>query len=104
MALPRYSHSHDSYCLMVGRSKNGLELERRCDDYFWIYEGLFMPTSEISAADFMCNECVIGFPGKSRSVRKESPLRLPVSAYMPASVYKSLIELVPEVGIEPTRF
>ena len=55
-------------------------------------------------ADFLCKECVTGVAGKIRSARIESPLRLSVYAYMPASIDKLMISVVPEVGVEPTRF
>ena len=42
--------------------------------------------------------------GKIRLANIESPLRLPARAYMPTSIDKPMISVVPEVGVEPTRF
>jgi len=55
-------------------------------------------------ADFLCKECVTGVAGKIRSARIESPLRLSAYAYMPTGIDKPMISVVPEVGVEPTRF
>jgi hypothetical protein len=55
-------------------------------------------------ADFLCKECVTGVAGKIRSARTESPLRLSAYASMPVSIDKLMISVMPEVGVEPTRF
>ncbi|MDB6106940.1 MAG: hypothetical protein JWO52_6939 [Gammaproteobacteria bacterium] len=57
-----------------------------------------------ATADFMCKECVTARAGKISLAGIESPLRLSAGAYMPASRNKPMISVVPEVGVEPTRF
>ncbi len=57
-----------------------------------------------SAADFVCKDCVNASAAEIRKLRVESPMRLFRQLTMTASADKPMISVVPEVGVEPTRF
>jgi hypothetical protein len=53
----------------------------------------------------MCKECVTALPRAFSLLRIENPMRLlRAKRSQAASVHKARIYVVPEVGVEPTRF
>jgi hypothetical protein len=58
-----------------------------------------------SAADFMCKECVSVPAYVIRFFCNESPMRLlRPGVQSRVSTHEPVIHVVPEVGVEPTRF